>query len=172
MKSGNDHPCITSICRRMSTTRLERHSPCVSNLDHAPSAGLFRGRPRWPWSASWARPVLRCRWSVLVIMIWERKWEPVLLIQAPSRFTVLGPAPCRPGPMEQPNGGGVVVATLTSEGSLVRTQLRPPAKTAWFKIIESPFVATACSNGSASSGWSSPCSRVSASWRACSSVSV
>jgi hypothetical protein len=26
-------------------------------------------------------------------MMWERKWEPVLLIQAPSRFIVLGPAP-------------------------------------------------------------------------------
>ena len=41
-----------------------------------------------------ARLMLPVALPTLVIMKWERKWEPVLLSQAPWRFVLLGPAAC------------------------------------------------------------------------------
>ena len=81
--------------RGTRTKHLRRRSPCVVRLDHAPS-GPVRGRPKRPLPTvcAGATDVAGGAGPTLVIMKWERKWEPVLLSQAPSRFVLLGPAPC------------------------------------------------------------------------------
>ena len=56
---------------------------------------------------------------------WERKWEPVLLTNAATRFAMLGTALADLRLWKRRQVGGVVVTILTSEGSLVRTQLCP-----------------------------------------------
>jgi hypothetical protein len=67
--------------------------------------------------------------AALLAAGWEHKWERDLLASALSGFFMLTCACadlCRCG--FKP-GGGVAVAILTSEGSLVRSQLRPPVDT-------------------------------------------
>ena len=56
---------------------------------------------------------------------WERKWERVRLAGASLGSLVLASACADLRRRGVKWGGGVVVAILTSEGSLVRTQLRP-----------------------------------------------
>ena len=56
---------------------------------------------------------------------WERNWERTLLAAA-RRARLCSLLDSDLGGWDKRQAGGVVVAILTSEGSLVRTQLRPP----------------------------------------------